>query len=269
MVFCAGERVAAPDHDLVAADPADVGAHGVEAEGEIGDLRLSCGVADDRLAVRERRRHHQVLGRAHRGKGQPDLRPAQAPPCVRPDIAVFENDLSAEAGKPVDVQVHGAGADGAAAGQRDGRAPGAGQQRAQHQDGGPHPPHQLVGRRGVGDVAGAKREHAAGIAAPPRVAVHPYLDAVLGQEVRQRGDVGEVRDVRERERLVGEQARGHQRQGRVLGAENLDLALERAAAPDADAVHASPLAPGARRRAAVRPHVKIGAAAPSAFAGAP
>ena len=125
----------------------------------------------------------------------------------------------------------------------------------QHQDRGAHPAHQLVGRRGVGDLAGAEREHPPRIAAAPGVAVHADLDAVLGEQVRQRRDVSEVGDVRERERLFGEQARRHQRQGRVLGAKDLDLTLERAAAPDPNTVHEQPLAPGARRRKAVRPHV--------------
>ena len=241
------------DHELVAADPADVSAHRVQAVGEIGDFRLARRVADDRLAVRKRRRHHQVFGCSDRGEGQSDLRPAQPPARMRADVAIFENDLGAEAGEPVDMQIDRAGTDGAAAGERDGCPPRAGEQRPQHQDGGTHPAHQLVGRRGVGDLAGAEREHAAGIAASSRVAVHADLDAVLGEEVHKGRDIGEVGDVRERQSLVGQEARGHQRQGRVLGAEDLDLAFERAAAPDANTVHEPPLAPGAwRRRAAAR-----------------
>ena len=40
-----------------------------------------------------------------------------------------------------------------------------------------------------------------------------------------RRDVGELRQVGEDQRLVGQQARGHQRQRRVLGAADRDLAL--------------------------------------------
>ena len=50
-------------------------------------------------------------------------------------------------------------------------------------------------------------------------------------------DVGEARDVVEGQRLVGEQAGDHQRQGGVLGAGNRDRAVQAVAADDADAVH--------------------------------
>ena len=78
---------------------------------------------------------------------------------------------------------------------------------------------QLVGRGGVDDVAGGEVEGLArygdGSAA---LAVDREVDAVVAQDARQQRDVGEVGHVLERQRLVGEQARDHQRQGRVLGA---------------------------------------------------
>ena len=48
---------------------------------------------------------------------------------------------------------------------------------------------------------------------------------------------GEARHVDELERVLGEQARDHQRQGRILGARDRNHAVERRAAPDHDTVH--------------------------------
>ena len=50
-------------------------------------------------------------------------------------------------------------------------------------------------------------------------------------------DVGETRHVFEDQRLLGEQARDHQRQRGVLGAGNRDRAVKRLAADDANAIH--------------------------------
>ena len=86
--------------------------------------------------------------------------------------------------------------------------PARGEQRPQHEDGGAHAAHQLVGRRGVWRCGGrGARRHAAGVAASSRIAVHADLHAVLREQMGQRGDIGEVRDVRKRQRLFGEQTR--------------------------------------------------------------
>ena len=60
------QRVDAVDGDRRGAGAGDLGAHGVEAVGEIDDLRLARGVLEHRLALGERRRHHQHMGRADR-----------------------------------------------------------------------------------------------------------------------------------------------------------------------------------------------------------
>ena len=51
------------------------------------------------------------------------------------------------------------------------------------------------------------------------------------------GDVLQMRHVRDRHRAVGQQAARQNRQGRVLGARNADLALERDAAVDLQLIH--------------------------------
>ena len=71
------------------------------------------------------------------------------------------------------MEIDRAGADGAAAGQRDPRLAHARDQRAEHEDRGAHLAHDVVGRLGVGDRA-AERERAA------VVAQRLDRDAVLG-----------------------------------------------------------------------------------------
>ena len=102
--------------------------------------------------------------------------------------------------------------------------------RAQHQDGGAHLAHDVVGRLGIGD-APAQRQHAAFIALAVRG------DAVLGEQGGHGFDIGEQRHVGQHQPLVGEQAGGHQRQGGVFGAADGDFTVQGAAAADADFIH--------------------------------
>ena len=67
------------------------------------------------------------------------------------------------------------------------------------------------------------------------------VDAVIAEDALQQLDVGEARHVVEDERVLGEQARDHQRQGGVLGARNRDGAVQALAADDANSIHDAPL----------------------------
>ena len=76
------------------------------------------------------------------------------------------------------------------------------------------------------------------------LALHHDVDAVIGEDVLQESDVGETRHVFQHQRIVGEQARDHQRQRRVLRAGNRNRAVKRLAADDANTVHGIPRLPG-------------------------
>ena len=60
---------------------------------------------------------------------------------------------------------------------------------------------------------------------------------MIAEDALEQRDVGEPRHVVEHQGLVGEQRRDHQRQRRVLGAGNADIAGELLAADDANAIH--------------------------------
>jgi len=205
-------------------------AHRVEAVGEVGDLRLARGVGEDGAAFGEAGRHQQVLRRADRDEGKHDGGAAQPAGDAAVDIAGVEAEAGAHLLQPLEVQIDGAGADGAASRHGDARLAHARQQRTEHEDRRAHLAHDVVGRLGAGDGA-AERQRA------PVIADGFHRDAVLGEEGAHGLDVGEPRHVGENEALVGEQAGGHQRQRGILGAADGDLAGERPAAADADTVH--------------------------------
>src|SRR5262249_8413737 len=66
------------------------------------------------------------------------------------------------------------------------------------------------------------------------------VDAVVAEDALQLHHVGKPRHVVEHERLVGQQARDHQRQGGVLRPRNPNGARGLPAADDPDAVHVVP-----------------------------
>ena len=67
--------------------------------------------------------------------------------------------------------------------------------------------------------------------------VDGQLHAHLAEQFHRRGDIVQMRHVADRHRFVGEQGRGQNRQHRVLGAGNPDVAVERFAAADYDFGH--------------------------------
>ena len=209
--------------------PVDAGAHGDQAVGQIGDFRLAGGVGQDRPAVRQGGGHQQIFGGADRDERKQDVRALEALGDGGVDVAAFQADFGAHLLQPFQVQVDRPGADGAAAWKRDLGFAAAGEQGAEHQDGGAHFSHDVVGGEGVRYRA-AERDGAAFL-------VGAFDgDAVLGEELAHGVQVGEQGDVGEGQALVGEQAGGHQREAGVFGAANVDAAVQRAATLDQYAV---------------------------------
>ena len=110
-----------------------------ERRGEVLDLGLAGGVLAARCALGQRRGHHHVLGAGDRRPCRSATVRARAAASARGlDVAVLELDLRAQRREALQVLVDGAGADGAAAGQRDAGLAAAGQQRPEHQHRGAH-----------------------------------------------------------------------------------------------------------------------------------
>ncbi len=75
------------------------------------------------------------------------------------------------------------------------------------------------------------------VVGPQALARDRVVDAMIAENANQLLDVGQMRHVLERQRVVGQKRGDHQRQGRVLGARDRDRPVEGVAAatvhPDA------------------------------------
>src|SRR5688572_5762677 len=83
-----------------------------------------------------------------------------------------------------------------------------------------------------------------GLAAP--LARQRHVHAVIVEDALKLNDVGEMRDILEHERVLGQKARDHQRKRGILRAGDRDAAVERLAAIDAYAIHCCPRARSAK-----------------------
>ena len=135
------------------------------------------------------------------------------------DVAAFDVDVRAHGLQAGDVDIHRPRADRAAAGQRHVGAAEARQQRAQHQDRGAHGLDQLVGREILADRARIDLD--------AHALIDGHRHAHAPEQLDGGGDVLQVRHVADRDRSVGQQRAGQDRQRRILGAGNAHLALER------------------------------------------
>ena len=220
--------------------PSIIGTHAVEAKGEIADLRLARGVDQLAFALGQGRGHEEIFRRAHGHLGKHDAPAGETLGRAGEHVTLGQLDLGAQLAQALKVNVDRPGADGAAARQGHLGPPIAGDQRTQHQDRGPHLAHQVVRRPRLEDPTGAQLQHPPVMAAIGGLAVEMDLDAELGEQIGHGGDVGHMGQVAQGQRLVGQEGCGHERQGRVLGPANGNVAFEATAAANAYSVHASP-----------------------------
>ena len=227
------------NHDARGARAGDLGAHLVEAIGDVGDLRLARGVLDHGGAARQRGRHQRGVSAADRHLGKFDLATLEAALGAGDDIAAIDLDFDAQTFERHDQKIDRARADGAAARHRYFRFAHARDQRRHHPEARPHARHELIGRGGVDDVGGGDVQRLPVVLGlPGALAAHHDIDAVVAEDALQQAHVGEPRDIVQNEGLIGEQARDHQRQGGVLGAGDRNRSVEPLAPVDANAIHA-------------------------------
>ena len=134
----------APDFEGRGAQAVDPRPQGIEEIAQIDDLRLPGGGADQRRAAGQDRGAEDVGGAGHGRSARPaevDGR-ADEPPCPADHAAAFQSQVGPEGGESLQVEIDRSVADAAAAGQRHDRPAAAGQERAEHAETRPHPPHQ-------------------------------------------------------------------------------------------------------------------------------
>ena len=100
----------------------DLGAHCGEQVGQVDHFGLAGGIAQHGFALGQDRGHHQVFGAGDGDAVEVDGGAAQAIGRFGFDVAVRLVDARAQLFQAEDVQVDGAGADGASAGKRNARA---------------------------------------------------------------------------------------------------------------------------------------------------
>ena len=125
-------------------------------------------------------------------------------------VAVAVLDLGAEGPHGVDVEIHRPAADAVAAGVADDDPAEAGQQRPEQDEAGPHLGRGLERHEEPLRIAGRDLVDVRG-----RV-VHGHAD--VAQDLGQDADVLDLGDVGEAAAFAGQRGRGHQLEGRVLGA---------------------------------------------------
>ena len=124
------------DADAARAMAFNLCAHFDQHLGEVWNFRLPCGVFKNRFALGEGRGHHQIFSAGHRHHvgGDAGTLHAGAPfGQARDHVTVFHGDLGAHGLQALDVLVHWARTNGAAARQGDGGLAKTRQQRPQRQ----------------------------------------------------------------------------------------------------------------------------------------
>ncbi len=210
----------------------NLGAHGVQAFGQVGDLRLAGGVFQHGRAMGQNGRHQGMFGSAYRHEREFDLGALQAARRLSEDITFVHVDMSAKRFQRLQVQIDRARTDGAAAGQRYLGVAGTGDQRPQHVERRTHLAHQIIGCEGRGNFRRMQQGF---------LAIGALRFSNLGAETRQQtpqqAGIGQTRHVGQAYRFGGQQGGGHQLDGRILRARNGDVSEERAAALDSDTIH--------------------------------
>ena len=226
-VDAAAEPVDALDAEDVRADPLDPGAERDEEAAEILDMRLAGGVADDRLALREHRRHDRVLGSHHRRLVE--VHPLADEPGRAQVVGAVDLHLDAELGEGVDVRVEAPAPDHVAARRRHDGAAEAGEQRPGEQERGADLAAEVGVELGLRDAGAVD----ANLVRPRPGGVGAEVDEQLDHHL----DVADPRQVRESDLLRGEHGRGEDRQGAVLVPGRANRAGERATALDDERLH--------------------------------
>ena len=193
------------DRDAVGSGALDARAHRDQHGRQIDDLGLPRRVLDDRLALGERCRHHQVFGAGHGHHVGDDARALQAPAFpidARDHVALLDRDGRAHRLQALDVLIDRPLPDRATARQRYMRFAEAGQHRAEHQDRRAHRLDEVVGGFERGNRIGAQRD-------PVLAALDRHAHAF--EQLKHGADVAQVRHVQNFQRLARQQARREDR----------------------------------------------------------
>ena len=221
----------AMNHQARSAGALDAGSHGVEQIGEVDHFWLAGRTFDDGPALGQHCGAHHIGG-AENGRAvgatEEDGRALQAFWRGHDDVTAVELDLGAERLHSAEMEVNRPRAEGATTRHGDDCAATARQQRTEHANRRAHGLDDVVVRVNLVLVHHPHLHH-------PGLAIN--LNTELAQQPSHVRNVAETRDIAQRDLAVGTQRRRHERQSRVLGALDLNLAGEPASTLNTEGVH--------------------------------
>ena len=168
----------------------DAGPHFDQGIGQGRDFRFPGGIAQDRGALGQHGRHHQVFGAGHRYDVKVDIRSLELF-AGGFHITVGQVDPGAQALQTSQVKIDGTRADGTSSGERNPCFLQACHQRPQYENGSPHLAHQII--RGFMIIQ------------PPGIGLHGVAlqfttHAQMGQKIQRAANIPQIGHVGE---LVG------------------------------------------------------------------
>ena len=227
LVVAAVQCLDALDADSAGAVALDARAHGDQHLGQVWNFGLLRRVFQNGFAFGQSSGHQEVLGAGHSNHVSGDARTfeARAPSAyARQHVTVLHHNVRAHGRQALEMLVHWARTNGAAARQRHLGVAKARQQRSQCQNRRTHGFHQLVGCFG--------QVERAPVGVDASVGVLLDLYAHVANQLEHGGYVLQARHIAQRHRLGGEQRGAQFRQGGILGARNLHRAVQAASAAD-------------------------------------
>ena len=202
----------------------DIGTHGDQALGQIHHFRLAGRVFEDGFTLGERSCHHQVFGTRYGDRIQENVGTLQPAIGLGLDVAILHLYVGTHHFQTVDVQVNRSGTDGTATRQGDFGFAKMCHQRAKHQYGGAHGLYQLVRCMEVLDGVGVHFN--------THLFVNEQLHPHATEQLDHGGNIVQVRQVADGNRLIRQQCRRQNGQGRVLGTGNANFAIQGLSTPD-------------------------------------
>ena len=213
------------------ARPGDARPAGVQKGGQVLHLRLAGGAPQHGGALGAGRGHQQRLGGAHAGQAQRKVRAVQPPGPAQHHRVGGKLDLRAHGGQAVQVDIHRAGPQPAAARHGHAHLPHPHQQRRKVKHRAAHRP-----RQPRGDIAAQQRHGAGQDIPPPAGGLGPHR-----AQQRQAGvHVGQAGHAPQPAWLAAQQRGRQKRQHAVFGRRRRNAARQRASAPHLDDLHAAP-----------------------------
>src|SRR5690606_23358535 len=187
------------------------------------------------LALRQCCRHHRIFRCADRDYREGEVCPAQSPSRLGMDVARLDRDAGTHGFQRLEMQIDRSGPNGTAAGQRHLGAAEASQKRPQHENGGTHLSHQIIGGAKGLYLVCLNLEHHALLFGFGRN--FPQLHTQRLEKPAHGGDVGQARKIAEAQLFARQESCSQKGERGVLRATDLDVAAQRPSAADQYSVH--------------------------------